>query len=521
MSVVAEELPEAVPSEPVAMRAESLATSVAILLVMTVAQRLIGFGRGVLFCRWLNPEQLGQWDIAFGFVNLAATAVVLGLPGSFGRYVEYFRQRGQFHLFLRRTSVVSLAMSVVAATAMIVERDWFSRLIFGTSTDGALVIPLALCLAVIIWHNYLTALFIAVRRYRVVTILQFAQSLAFALVSLTLLIVRRLGAESVIIGYAVATVVSGAGAIAWLRELNAAERPAKQPMGLGPFWAKLVPFAIWMWVTNLLAGLFEVIDRFLIIHHSGIPSDEALSEVGVYHSARLIPLLFVAVAGLLGSLVTPHLSHDWEAGRRESVTRRLNMILKLLLGSLLCASVATLFFAPVLFDVAFHNKFEGGTAVLPLSLAYCIWFGTTAVAQNYLWCARAPLLSTLALFAGLVLNVSLNLVLLPLYGLEGAATATALANLTALLLVFAFSRWYGMRIDRGVWLLSIVPVTLVLGPWPAFGVLTVLLAAAGLTRGIFNRDEKQELVRGCRLAWHKLRRGTARVVSWLFVPALK
>ena len=62
-----------------------------------------------MFCRWLEPEQLGQWDVAFGFLNLAAPLAVLGLPGSFGRYVEYFRQRGQFHVFLRRTTFVSAA----------------------------------------------------------------------------------------------------------------------------------------------------------------------------------------------------------------------------------------------------------------------------------------------------------------------------------------------------------------------------------------------------------------------------
>ena len=493
----------------------------AILLVMTVAQRLIGFGRGILFCRWLDPEQLGQWDIAFGFVNLAATAVVLGLPGSFGRYVEYFRQRGQFHLFLRRTSVVSLAMSVVAAVVMIVERDWFSRLIFGSPAGSAMIVPLAICLAVIILHNYLTALFIAVRRYRVVTILQFAQSLAFALVSLGLLVIWPTGAESVIIGYAAATVLSGAGAFVWLRELSAAERPASQPMGLGPFWAKLVPFAIWMWVTNLLARLFDVIDRFMIIHHSGLPSDQALGEVGVYHSARLVPLLFVAVAGLLGSLVTPHLSHDWEAGRRESVVRRLNMMLKLLLGVLLGASVATLFCAPVLFEVAFHNKFEGALTVLPLSLAFCIWFGTIAVAQNYLWCAERPLLSTLALFVGLVLNIALNLVLLPRYGLAGAAAATASANLMALVLVYFFSRAHGMRIDRGLWLLSLLPVVLILGPWPSLAALIAVVAAAALTGIVFNRDEKIDIARGCRGAWEKSRSVAGKALSLVIAPALK
>ena len=47
------------------LAADSLADSVAILLVLTVVQRLIGFGRGIFFCRWLNPRELGEWDMAY------------------------------------------------------------------------------------------------------------------------------------------------------------------------------------------------------------------------------------------------------------------------------------------------------------------------------------------------------------------------------------------------------------------------------------------------------------------------
>lgn len=86
-------------NEPAALQTDTLADSIVVLLIMTVLQRTIGFGRGMLFCRWLDSEQLGLWDVAFGFINLAAPLAVLGLPGSFGRYVEYYRQRGQLAPF--------------------------------------------------------------------------------------------------------------------------------------------------------------------------------------------------------------------------------------------------------------------------------------------------------------------------------------------------------------------------------------------------------------------------------------
>ena len=81
-----------------------------ILLALTIVQRLVGFGRSVLLCRWLDPEQLGQWDLAFGFLLLAAPTAVLGLPGSFRRYVEHYRQRGQLRSFLRQTTLFTAAL---------------------------------------------------------------------------------------------------------------------------------------------------------------------------------------------------------------------------------------------------------------------------------------------------------------------------------------------------------------------------------------------------------------------------
>ena len=53
------------------LRTDTLAASVVILLLATVVQRSVGFGRGVLFCRWLSPETLGEWEMAYSFLLLA------------------------------------------------------------------------------------------------------------------------------------------------------------------------------------------------------------------------------------------------------------------------------------------------------------------------------------------------------------------------------------------------------------------------------------------------------------------
>jgi PST family polysaccharide transporter len=478
---------------PSRSRADSLAASVVVLLLMTVAQRAIGFGRGVMFCRWLEPEQLGQWDVAFGFLNLAAPLAVLGLPGAFGRYVEYFRYRGQFHSFLRRTCVVSALCGVTAVTVVITHRDGFSRFVFGTTVDGPLMMWIGLSLAAVIAHNFLVSLFIAVRRYRVVTVLQFVQSLGFAAIGLSLLALWPRATTSVVIAFALATLASLACASIWLRALVADEPGDHTESDHGTFWAKLIPFAAWMWVTNLLVNSSELVDRYMIIHHGGFSADDALKQVGYYHSSRLVPLMLVGVASLIGSMITPHLSHDWERGHREAVVRRLNMTLKLLFAGLTAASVVALVLAPWMFHFAFKQKFGDGLAVLPWTLTYCVWFGTMAVAQNYLWCVERPGLSSMALLVGLLCNVGVNLLLLPRFGLEGAVWATTVANFVTLTLTLALSRWQGMRIDLGTCVLAVMPLSLACGPWTAALALAAVLMTIASTNWLLVRDEKREL----------------------------
>ncbi len=511
MSAV-EEVEQEAASPAFHLPTDTLAASVIVLLVMTVVQRLVGFGRGVLFCRWLDPEQLGQWDVTFGFLMLASPLAVLGLPGSFGRYAEYYRQRGQLGTFLRRVSWLCGAMAVIAVVTIIAARDWFSELIFNRTDQSALVVWIAVCLATVIAHNFLVSLFIALRLYRVVNALQFFQSLGFALLSLPLLFFWKCDTISVILAFTVASVVPALAALAWLRRLRPAESNRGQTVGQREFWAKLVPFAGWIWVTNLLANLFEVVDRYMIVHHSGLGVDEALRQVGCYHSSRLIPLLFVAVASLIGSMITPHLSYDWEAGRRDAVARRLNTMLKGLCFGTLAASAAVLILAPYLFNVAFEGKFAAGLAVLPCTLAYCTWFGMFAVAQNYLWCAEKARLSSLALLAGVLINIGLNLIWLPIYGLEGAVAATTVANLVAILLVYFISKLHGMQVDRGTWLITLAPAALCLGPVAA-AVAVVAVALASLsTDWLFTTDEKRHASQALSEQFSKIRS------RWLRLP---
>jgi O-antigen/teichoic acid export membrane protein/peptidoglycan/xylan/chitin deacetylase (PgdA/CDA1 family) len=477
-------------------RTDTLADSVLILLLLMVVQRLIGFCRAVLFCRWLDPGELGQWDITFGFLMLAGPLSVMTLSSSLGRYVQFFTERRQLRTLLKRTAAACGILGICSLGLMALFPGWFARLIYGEPERTRQVWLVAGVLATVIVFNYFVDLCTALRNVRLIAGLQLFNSIAFAVLGVGLLLGWRCSAAGVILAYGGACLLSSGLGVGWLlRSWHALPRDDAPPTHF-QLWSKLLPFTASVWATSLLANLFDITDRYMILHFSPGTPAESLAQVGCYHSSRLVPLLLVSVAQLLTPMITPHLSEDWEQGRRERVSQRLKVLLKLAGLAMCMGSAVVLFAAPLLFGLALKGKFAGGLAVLPLTLTYCTWFGISSLAQNYLWCAEKARLGSIAFLVGLVLNVGLNLLLLPRLGLPGAALATAAANLVVLAIILGMSCRLGFRLDAGICTILAIPLVFWLGPWVTLTVLTAIGLQTCLTDRIFSRDEKQQLLAG-------------------------
>jgi O-antigen/teichoic acid export membrane protein len=496
---------------------DSLAASVFVLLAVSVIQRSVGFGRGVFFCRWLAPEELGQWDMAYSFLLLAAPLIVLGLPGSFGRYLERYRQKQQLRTFLKRTAAWTAAFTAAAVGIVALWTPSFSWLVFGRPDRKSLVMLMAGSLVAVILHHFLEALFAALRKFRIVSMMQFCQSMCFAVISLSLLWWWQLSAESIVIGYGAACFISAVGALV-LTGRSLAEVASPGPaIAHREFWPPLVRFAVWVWFTNLLCNLFAVVDRYMLVHWSGMTPDEALTQVGYYHSSRVVPLLLISLADMLAGIVMPYLSHDWELGQRRLVSDRLNLILKLTAIGMLGASVLILAGAPLLFEFAFEGKYNEGLKVLPWTLTYCVWYAILIVAQNYIWCAEKTKLGSVPLGIGLAINTLLNIALIPMWGLYGAVFATTVSTGIALGLLYWLNAREGMEIHAGLVWLTFAPIALGGGVWFGAAVLLAILVAAPFSRWLFTTEERallgdylrQHVDAATNLLWRQPKRAEA------------
>lgn len=484
------------PSSPV--RADSLSEGILILLGLTIVQRLVGFVRGILFCRWLDAEQLGQWDLAFGFLTLAAPLAVLGLPGSFGRYAETYRANGQLRTFLRRTTWAGAVPAILFCATLYAYAPAAAEFVFGSGDETGLVTALVGALVGFIALNFVTCLFTALRSTRIVSALQCINTVLFAVVGLGMMASGQRSASAAVAAFGISCFAAFAVGAIWIVRLWR-ELPRQEPsLPQTTLWSKLLPFAFWVWVMNWLANSFELADRYLIVHYGGLTSAEALVLVGQYHTARIIPALFVGLADLLSNMLTPHLVREWEAGDRAAVAARLRFVLKLFVLAFLSAAIGLLIASPLFFHAALNDKFGFGQAIFPWTMACALWTGLAYIGSNWLWCAEKSRLVCVSVACGLAANVALNLQLLPTCGLDGVVWAAAVSKLAMLGVLCLLCRQFGFVVDRGLIVAAVLPACLVAGPWAALAALSV--AASGLCSPLqlFDAAERRQLVDGGR-----------------------
>jgi O-antigen/teichoic acid export membrane protein len=478
---------------------DSIATGVIFALCLTVGQKIIGFARGILFCRFMTDQELGQWSMAWSSMMLLAPLAVLGLPGCFGRYTEFYRSRGQLKSFISRIAWISIVMTGLLAIAMISSPEWFSNVIFGSVEQVQLVLFLSGTIVIVTASNFLCSLMESLRQVRVVTAMRFVTGIVFAVAGVYLISTWENKAAAAATSYAVACLF-GVLPAAWVfwkfRDVgfDSAERthlPHKE------MWKRIAPFALWLWASNFCHNFFEVSDRYMLIHWSSESYELAQGFVGQYHSGRVVPLLLVSVATMLGGVLMPYMSAHWEAGRKDKAIEQLNWTVKLMSISFTAGSVLVLLFSPVLFDWILQGRYNDGLRVLPLTLVYCIWFCLFVVGQDYLWTAEKGKWAAFSIFVGLVVNIVLNMLLIPHMGLTGAVVATTLGNAINVVMIFGFNHLFGCRINSGILLCALTPLVLLANPWLSALAIVLIALLTWKTNWFFTDSEKEAVVESC------------------------
>jgi O-antigen/teichoic acid export membrane protein len=363
----------------------------------------------IAFSFWLTPFEFGIISLHYATLGVLGTLLCLNIPAGLGRHIfdDQFDRRQ-----LLGTAILSIGASVVIlGTLWALSAPFVSQI---TSLPRmVLILQVGVALGFIA-ENLGTQVFIYQRKSAVLlklAALKSALALALAVIGIGALTQDRY------LGVIIAEMIVGLGFCAVVYKTLAKNvRLTLSGHGLGPLLRYSVPLIFY----GLSLGILSQIDRFFLAKYIDV---ETAGTYGLAYTLGIASLMF-AVPIL--NAFKPHFFEARGADNIEQTERNSWQLFAVL--SVAVTGIAA--FGPFFANLIFAQNFKAGFAILPL-----VALGSLAQIHFMIWSRhlafenRTNRLSAIVIVAA-GLNITLNLALIPSWGMLGAAFATALSQLS-------------------------------------------------------------------------------------------
>lgn len=192
-----------------------------------------------------------------------------------------------------------------------------------------------------------------------------------------------------------------------------------------PFFVMIIKQSLPFAVLVLLMTFYNRFDSVLI--QKLIPGEEGKIQVGIYaHGYRLLDAAN-NIAYLVSVLLLPLFARQLKSGEKVENLARLSFTLLFVLSVIVAAG--SYFYSYPIMDLLYDHYISNSAVVFSVLMGCFIGYSTTYVFGTLLTANGSLKHLNLVAAGGMLLNIGLNLVLIPWYGALGAAWASLMTQL--------------------------------------------------------------------------------------------
>jgi len=399
--------------------------SAGIYFAVRVVAALCGLLAVAIYTRLASPETYGVFTLVMTGAMTVFAVCFHWIQSSVHRYLpaEDGERPRALAAALAGFMIVSMIVAVVATALVVLEP-------FGVASDS---VALA---AAIAWTYAGLEIALAVVHarqkptlYAVLLAGRAVGSLAFG----SLLLLAGYGAVGLLVGVLVAHALPVCALALKFRRRLMAQRPDF------PAVKRMATFGLPLAVVAIAASIIGISDRYLLALLAGV--DAAGVYAAPYDLAQRT-LQIVMLSAFLA--VSPVVFRTFELGQHEQFREHLMQQARLLLATALPAATILAAGAPLAARLLFGVEFrDAATTLIPWIVVATLVQGIQSYYFSYCFTlANRTLMNAFVVSTGAVLNIVLNLLLIPTYGPLGAAIAT-LASFVVVLVValYVTRRW--------------------------------------------------------------------------------
>lgn len=382
---------------------------------------LLGAGliNTILIARALGPDGRGLYAVAIAVGAIGYQVANLGLHSASTFFVA--RDRSLLPSLVSNAIAIAAMATVLAALA-------FAGFAFYPELAPVPIDLMAIGLAIVpalVLAGLLKHLLIGIHRVRAYNAVELVSHLG----AIAVLLVLLLADVATPLTVAAATLLTAVLTAAFVLErlsgvVRALPRPSIELM------RRCVTYGFRIFLATVLGYLVLRLDLLVVQYLDGAP---ASGQYSIATSLADVLLLLPAVVGLIlfPRLATIEDDHERWALTRRTITGLAAVFAPLLILSALLAGPAI--------DLVFGQDFSEAASPFRILCAGMLFLGTASVLTHYLAASGLPWFVPASWAGGFVLNLALDLALIPSMGIDGAAVASTVSFAFVATMLAAYS----------------------------------------------------------------------------------
>lgn len=436
----------------------------------------------------LTIEDYGVWSLFNVTVNFIPLFVNLGLPYTMVRFLAAKRDKKAIQEGFYSISLVLLIIGLITSVVLFLFSNQIAKVLF----DGNEIVSIVLAVSVlmsILFTSFLS-FFRTFQQMKMYSLLSLVQSYA------TVLIVSYF----VMSGYEIAGAVFGYFVVLFIISLIAALFIFHQIGFMFPKFKNMreyLSFGIPTVPGNLSSWMVDLSDRYVI----GILLGTAF--VGYYSPGYTLGTLLTMFGAPFAIILPALLSSYYDQNKLDEVGKHLRYSVKyFLLISIPAVFGLSILSAPLLNIMTTHAIAQSGYLITPFVAVGALMLGIQGIISQVLALEKKTKIIGSRWMAAAVLNLGLNIIFVPRFGIIAAAIATLVAYVFTFVTTLHYSQKY-IKIDFDIKFISkslfasilmtvvivfINPVSLI-GILITIGVGSVVYIVLLFILGGINRDE--------------------------------
>lgn len=382
---------------------------------------IVAYFTKLILVRNLTVEEYGLFFSVLTFILFFGVFRSLGIPAGLVRFIADYRSKGKYGE-IKSIIIGSTLLRVVVSFLFVILIWIFSEYLalnFFKNEDAIwLLRVMSLYMPLSIIADNLKAVFNGYRRSKYVSIVTFFQNfLVFLIIAMMFYV--GFGIEAAVVGYLLSLVVLWLIFIIPFFKLT--QLFSISFTNFKESNKELLVFSLPLILTSIGATFIAYFDTLMLTYF------DTLENVGIYNIVYPTAMLLMIIGSSIGTILLPFFTEFWEKRQISKVREIFNVLYKYIYIIIIPLVMVLIQLSHYIVKIMFGEEYLPGVMAFNILIFASLFFIGNYLNMSSLIALKESKLSSYVYIIGAISNVLLNLILIPLYSITGAAIATTLS----------------------------------------------------------------------------------------------